>query len=36
MLLGVAGDVRQNVIHALAVTLDRIKQEVTKKQEFSA
>lgn len=36
MLLGVAGDIRQNVIHALSVTLDRIKQEVTKKQEFGA
>ncbi len=36
MLLGVAGDIRQNVIGALARTLDRIKEEVTKKQEFGA
>jgi molybdopterin synthase catalytic subunit len=35
MFLGVAGDTRENVIPALASTLDRIKKEVTRKQEFS-
>jgi molybdopterin synthase catalytic subunit len=35
MLLGVAGSTREYVITALASTLDRIKKEVTRKQEFS-
>lgn len=34
MLLGVAGDIRDNTISALASTLDRIKKEVTKKKEY--
>ncbi len=34
MILGVAGDIRDNVIHCLAATLDRIKSEVTSKKEF--
>lgn len=34
MLLGVAGDIRDNTISALALTLDRIKKEVTKKKEY--
>ncbi|MEF3168745.1 MAG: molybdenum cofactor biosynthesis protein MoaE [Deltaproteobacteria bacterium] len=33
MLLGVAGDVRENVIQVLSETLDRIKTEATRKQE---
>ncbi len=33
MLLGVAGDVRENVIKVLSETLDRIKTEATRKQE---
>ena len=36
MLLGVAGDTRENVIKALASTLDRIKKEVTTSKEFSS
>ncbi len=35
MLLGVAGDVRENVIKTLRDTLDRIKAEVTQKTEIS-
>lgn len=34
MLLGVAGDVRENVLNALTYALNRIKKEVTKKKEF--
>ena len=34
MLLGVAGDIRENVIQALTHSLNRIKKEVTKKKEF--
>jgi molybdopterin synthase catalytic subunit len=34
MLLGVAGDVRENVLHALTYALNRIKKEVTRKKEF--
>ncbi|MDA8161342.1 MAG: molybdenum cofactor biosynthesis protein MoaE [Desulfobacteraceae bacterium] len=34
MLLGVAGDIRDNVISAMTSTLDRIKKEVTKKKEY--
>ncbi len=33
MLLGIAGDFRENVISALSHCLDRIKKEVTKKKE---
>nr|WP_246325300.1 molybdenum cofactor biosynthesis protein MoaE [Dissulfurirhabdus thermomarina] len=36
MLLGVAGDVRERVIAALARALDRIKAEVTRKREIPA
>ena len=36
MFLGVAGDTRENVISTLASTLDRIKKEVTSKEEFSS
>lgn len=35
MLLGVAGDLRENTISALKHVLDRIKAEVTSKKEFS-
>ncbi len=35
MLLGIAGDFRENTISALSYALDRIKKEVTKKKEFS-
>ncbi|MGB9712624.1 MAG: molybdenum cofactor biosynthesis protein MoaE [Dissulfurimicrobium sp.] len=34
MLLGVAGDIRDNTISALSLTLNRIKKEVTKKKEY--
>jgi molybdopterin synthase catalytic subunit len=34
MFLGVAGDVRENVINTLQAVLDRIKKEVTQKQEI--
>lgn len=34
MYLGVAGDVRENVINTLQAVLDRIKKEVTQKQEI--
>ncbi len=34
MLLGVAGDYRENVISALTHCLDRIKKEVTRKKEL--
>ncbi len=34
MLLGVAGDFRENTISALSYALDRIKKEVTKKTEY--
>lgn len=33
MLLGIAGDIRENVIAALTLTLNRIKAEVTQKKE---
>jgi molybdopterin synthase catalytic subunit len=33
MLLGIAGDIRENVISALTSTLNRIKAEVTQKKE---
>lgn len=33
MLLGIAGDVRENVIRVLSDTLERIKREVTAKRE---
>ena len=36
MLLGLAGSTREYVIATLAFTLDRIKKEVTRKQEFSS
>jgi molybdopterin synthase catalytic subunit len=36
MLLGLAGSTREYVITALAFTLDRIKEDVTIKQEFSS
>jgi molybdopterin synthase catalytic subunit len=36
MLLGLAGSTREYVITALASTLDRIKKDVTIKQEFSS
>ncbi len=35
MLLGIAGDFRENTISALSYALDRIKKEVTRKKEFS-
>ena len=35
MLLGIAGDFRENTISALAYALDRIKKEVATKTEFS-
>ncbi len=35
MLLGIAGDIRDNVISALTITLNRIKSEVTKKKEYA-
>lgn len=34
MLLGVAGDIRENVLNCLTATLNRIKKEVTSKQEY--
>ncbi len=34
MLLGVAGDIRENVISVLSKVLDMIKKEVTSKREF--
>ncbi len=36
MLLGVAGDIRENVIAVLSSTLNRIKAEVTSKKEIKA
>lgn len=33
MLLGVAGDIRENVLNCLSATLNRIKKEVTSKTE---
>lgn len=36
MFLGVAGDIRENVIGALSTILNRIKSEVTSKKEFFA
>ncbi len=36
MLLGVAGDIRENVLAILASTLDKIKSEVTSKKEMKA
>jgi len=35
MLLGVAGDFRENTLSALGYALDRIKKEVTKKMEYA-
>ncbi len=34
MLLGIAGDIRENTISALAHVLNRIKKEVTAKKEY--
>ncbi len=34
MLLGVAGDTRQNVIHALSTALDAVKAKVTSKKQY--
>ena len=34
MLLGIAGDIRENVLRAMEVTLNRIKAEVTRKREI--
>lgn len=34
MLLGVAGDIRDNVLNCLTTTLNRIKKEVTSKKEY--
>lgn len=34
MLLGVAGDIRENVLNCLSGTLNRIKKEVTSKKEY--
>lgn len=36
MLLGVAGDIRENVLNCLSATLNRIKKEVTFKKEHKA
>ncbi len=36
MLLGVAGDIRENVLNCLSATLNRIKKEVTSKMEYKA
>ncbi len=35
MLLGVAGDIRENCIEALSYCLNRIKKEVTAKKEYN-
>ncbi len=35
MLLGIAGDIRENTIAAMAHVLDRIKTEVTAKKEYN-
>ena len=35
MLLGIAGDIRENTLSAMARVLDRIKKEVTAKREYA-